>query len=255
MRVVVVGASSGLGRCIAVGLARRGERVAVLARRYRMLEEVVGEAGPEALAVACDVTDETSCRGAIEEAATKLGGIDGLVYASGVGPLRRLVDTDMATWRQALETNVIGASLATASAIGALTDSRGVAVYLSSVSASVTPPWPGLGAYAVSKAALDKLIEAWRIEHPRVGFTRIVVGDCAGGQGDAMSQLPSAWDVDLASELFPVWSTRNYLSGSVMDVDNLVNVVDTVLRCGADATVSSVSVVPRSAEGAQEGGA
>ena len=44
---------------------------------------------------------------------------------------------------------------------------NGIAVYLSSVSASMTPPWPGLGAYAVSKAALDKLVEAWRMR----GFT------------------------------------------------------------------------------------
>ena len=70
------------------------------------------------------------------------------------------------------DTNVMGAALVTAAAVPHLSASGGTAVYLSSVSASLTPPWPGLGAYGVSKAALDKLVEAWRVEHPDIGFTR-----------------------------------------------------------------------------------
>jgi NAD(P)-dependent dehydrogenase (short-subunit alcohol dehydrogenase family) len=65
----VVGASSGLGRCIGVDLGRRGDRVALLARRRDRLVDAAQEAGPDALAVACDVTDESSCRAAVEEAA------------------------------------------------------------------------------------------------------------------------------------------------------------------------------------------
>jgi len=68
------------------------------------------------------------------------------------------------------------------------------------VSASLNPPYPGLGAYAVSKAALDKLVEAWRAEHPEVGFTRLVVGDCAGGDGDSRTEFNQSWDPDLAAK-------------------------------------------------------
>ena len=89
MRTIVVGASSGLGRCIGRGLARRGARVALLARRRGHLEEAAREAGPGTLVVECDVTDETACRGAIAEAAAGLGGIDAVVYATGIGPLSR----------------------------------------------------------------------------------------------------------------------------------------------------------------------
>src|SRR5262245_29788163 len=64
MRTVVVGASSGLGRCIGVGLARRGAQVALLARRRARLEDAVGEAGPGALAIECDVVDAKSCASA-----------------------------------------------------------------------------------------------------------------------------------------------------------------------------------------------
>ncbi len=245
MRVVVVGASSGLGRCIAVGLGRRGEQVALLARRKDRLEDAAAEAGPGAVAVACDVTDEESCRAAITGAAGALGGIDGLVYATGIGPLVRLADTDAATWRRTFDTNVIGASLVTAAALPHLAASQGTAAYLSSISASHTPPWPGLGAYAVSKAALDKLVEAWRAEHPQIGFTRVTVGDCAGGEGDAMTGFNADWDMDLVTEVAPIWLAREYIAGALLEVDELVRVVESVLRLGSSASIPSVTVVPR----------
>jgi NAD(P)-dependent dehydrogenase (short-subunit alcohol dehydrogenase family) len=247
MRAVVVGASSGLGRCIAIGLGRRGAKVAVLARRQGRLVDTANEVGAGTLAIACDATDPASCREAIGEAAAGLGGIDALVYAPGIGPLARLVDVDAATWRSAFDTNVIGAALVTAAAIPHLTASSGAAAYLSTVSASLTPPWPGLGAYAVSKAALDKLVEAWRAEHPKVGFTRVVVGDCGGGEGHSAIEFTRGWDMALAAELLPEWSARRYLSGSLLDVEELVRVVDTVLRCGATASIPSVTVAPRPA--------
>jgi NAD(P)-dependent dehydrogenase (short-subunit alcohol dehydrogenase family) len=245
VRTVVVGASSGLGRCIAIGLAQRGAHVAMLARRRERLEAAAREAGPGSLAIECDVTDELSCRAGIDEAASGLGGIDALVYTPAIGPLARLVDTDAATWRRAFDTNVTGAALITAAAIPHLAATAGTAAYLSSVSASRTPPWPGLGAYIVSKAALDKLVEAWRAEHPGIGFTRLVVGDCAGGEGDSRTEFIKDWDSELAAELAPGWLERGYLSGSLIAVDELVSVIDVVLRGGASLSMPSVTVTPR----------
>ena len=249
MRTVVVGASSGLGRCIGVGLAQRGAKTALLARRQQRLEAAAQEAGPGTLAITCDVTNTESCRAAVNEAAEGLGGIDALVYAPGVGPLVRLADMDAETWRHVFDTNVIGASLVTAAAIPHLVESSGTAVYLSSVSASLTPPWPGLGAYAVSKAALDKLVEAWRGEHPSVGFTRVVVGECMGGDGDSMPEFANGWDQDLAAEVMPLWLARNYMSGAFVGVEDLITIVDSTLRQGAVA-IPSVTVAARMARNA-----
>jgi len=245
VRTVVVGASSGLGRCIATGLAQRGSAVAFMARRRDMLDQAVAEAAPGSIAIGCDVTDEGSVRSAIEEAAEALGGIDAVVYTPGIGPLARLVDTDAATWRRVFDTNVTGAALITTAALPHLTATAGRAVYLSSVSASLTPPWPGLGAYAVSKAALDKLVEAWRAEHPAIGFTCMVVGDCVGGEGDSGTQFAQGWDADLASELVNLWVARGYLAGSLIAVEELVDAVDAVLRSGATVSIPSVVVAPR----------
>jgi NAD(P)-dependent dehydrogenase (short-subunit alcohol dehydrogenase family) len=245
VRTVVVGASSGLGRCIGVGLAQRGDQVALLARRRERLESAVAEAGNGAVAIECDVTDADACAKAITAAAEALGGIDAFVYTPGIGPLARLEDTDADTWREVFETNVTGASLVTTAALPYLAAGAGRAIYLSSVSASLTPPWPGLGAYVVSKAALDKLVEAWRYEHPEIGFTRLVVGDCAGGEGESMTGFANGWDMDLLGELHPVWAERQYLSGSLFDVEELVTSVHSLLQHGPTVAVPTLVLTPR----------
>ena len=104
-----------------------------------------------------------------------------------------------------------------------------------------------LGAYGVSKAALDKLIEAWRVEHPDVGFTRCIVGDCTGGEGDSATEFPMAsdWDFDLLGELHPVWEERGLLAGCFIDVEDLVNAVDAVLRTGKSVGTPSITLAPR----------
>src|SRR3954451_24017940 len=245
MRAVVVGASSGLGRCIAIGLGQRGAHVALLARRRDRLEKAAVEAGAGSATFECDVTDPVSCRAAVDGAAAELGGIDALVYTPGIGPLARLVDTDADMWRAVFETNVTGAALVTTAALPHLTASAGTAMYLSSVSASLTPPWPGLGAYAVSKAALDKLVEAWRAEQPGVNFTRCIVGDCGGGDGESATGFADNWDWDLLGELHGVWTARGLLAGALIDVEHLVEAIDAVLRGGPTLTVPSITLAAR----------
>ena len=248
MKTVVLGASSGLGRCIGVALAKEGDPVALLARRREHLDDAVTEAGANATAIVCDVTDEDGCRAAIAQAAAALGGIDALVYATGVGTLGKLVDLDADTWARTFATNVTGASIATSAALPHLRASHGAAAYLSSVSASMTAPWPGLGSYIVSKAALDKLVEAWRVEHPDVGFTRVVVGDCAGGEGDAQTQMMSAWDPELAAEIMPTWLEQGLVAGSLLQVDELIRILKTILSAGATASIPVAAVTPRPME-------
>jgi NAD(P)-dependent dehydrogenase (short-subunit alcohol dehydrogenase family) len=242
-RTVVVGASSGLGRCIGIGLAQVGDQVALLARRRERIESAAKEAGHGAVAVECDVTDEASCRSAISEAADALGGIDSLVYTPAIGPLVRMVDTDAETWRRVFDTNVIGAALVTAAAMPHLTASAGKVVYLCSDAGTFGPPWPGLGAYGVSKAALERLVEAWRAEHPDVGFTNLIVGECAGGDGDAATGMNIGWDPELAMQAYPLWVSRGCMPGKLMPVEDLIHVVHMILS--TDASTSMPIVVAR----------
>jgi NAD(P)-dependent dehydrogenase (short-subunit alcohol dehydrogenase family) len=244
-RTVVVGASSGLGRCIGVGLAQRGAQVALLARRRARIEAAAEEAGPGAVAIECDVTDEGSCSSYFDEAAVALGGIDNLIYRPAISPLVRMVDTGADTWRRIFDTNVIGAALATAAAVPHLTASAGKAVYLSSDAGTFGPPWPGLGAYGVSKAALERLVDAWRAEHPDIGFTCLIVGECAGGEGDAATGMNIGWDRDLAMKAYPLWVSGGCMPGKLMPVEDLIDVVQTILQ--TNAATSMPVVVARGA--------
>ncbi len=247
-RTVVVGASSGLGRCIGIGLAQRGDSVALLARRRERIEAAAKEAGEGTIAIECDVTDEASCRAAIDKAAEGLGGIDNLIYTPAVGPLAGLVDTDAETWRRVFDTNVIGAALVTAAAVPHLTASVGKAVYLSSPTGSYGPPWPGLGAYGVSKAALERLVESWQGEHPSIRFTCLIAGECAGGEGDAQTGFNAGWDLELARQAYPLWVSRGCMSTNMMPVEDLVDLVHTIL--GTNAATSMPVVVARAAPNA-----
>ncbi|WP_192723929.1 SDR family oxidoreductase [Mycobacterium sp. OAS707] len=245
MRVAVVGASAGLGRCIGMGLAQRGARVAFLARRRDRLINAAQEADNGALAVACDVTDSVACQSAVAEVVENFGGLDAMVYTTGVGVLAPLTDVSGEQWANLFATNVTGASLFTAAAAPHLAAAAGSAVYLSSLSASYSAPWPLLGAYAVSKAALDKLVEAWRIEHPNIGFTRLAVGDCFGGQGDSQTEFNKAWDPAALENAIRYWMENGYMQGGLVEADHLVGVVHSVLACGNSSFIPYLTLAPR----------
>jgi NAD(P)-dependent dehydrogenase (short-subunit alcohol dehydrogenase family) len=228
-----------------VGLAQRGHRVALLARRRDRLVSAAAEAGNGATAVVCDVTEPVSCVRAITEATDTLGGLDTLIYGSGIGVLASLSDVTAAQWARLFAVNVTGASLITAAAAPHLAATAGCAVYLSSLSASFTTPWPMLGAYAVSKAALDKLVEAWRIEHPSIGFTSIAVGDSSGGEGDSRTEFNESWDPAVLDTALKHWLEHGYMQGGLVDANHLTEVIDAVIRCGKSSFIPHLTLAPR----------
>jgi NAD(P)-dependent dehydrogenase (short-subunit alcohol dehydrogenase family) len=243
-RVLIVGASSGIGRCVARDLAARGARVALTARRSRRLADAAAECGPDAIAIVADVRRPEDCDRLVDDAVSGLGGLDALVFCPGVGHLAPLVDTDAEVWRRLLETNVMAAALVTRAAVAHLAATRGRAVYLSSESASCTPPWPGLGAYITSKAALDKLVEAWRAEHPAISFTRLIVGATTGGEGDAVTGFADGWDSGLLGSAMVQWLGRGYMTGAVVEVGEITAALAHVLASEADIGALDVRPLP-----------
>ena len=83
-RVVVTGASSGIGKATARAIVDAGGRVALLARRGEILEEIASDLGASAAVAEADVTDPTAVAGAVARAAEMLGGLDGLVNVAGL---------------------------------------------------------------------------------------------------------------------------------------------------------------------------
>lgn len=169
--------------------------------------EPAGTAGVHTLT--CDVREPDSCAAVVTAAVAHLGGLDALIYAPGVTVITELKNASAEHWHTVLDTNLIGAGLVTAAAIEHLEATDGIVVFLSSVSAHLTPPWIGMGLYAMSKVALEKTAEVWKLEHPGVRFTTMVIGSTGGTGFFAGAEQPQPEDLD---RFLTDWRARGYLA-------------------------------------------
>ena len=188
-RVLVVGASAGIGRAFAHHAAAMGAQVCVSARRADKLAELDG-----CHAIAADITDADECRRLVAEAVDRLGAIDLLLHSAGAGTMTHIEQADADSWAQLYAVNVIGPTVITAAALPHLAPDALVS-FLSSESTTETR-W-GMSAYTAAKAALEATIRSWRVEHPERRFQRIVMGatmptDFGNGFGEAV--LTTAFD-------------------------------------------------------------
>ncbi len=214
-RILIVGASSGIGRSLGLQAAALGAHVAFAARRRDLVESAAAEAGGGSVGLVCDVRDEGSCAAVVDGTVAALGGLDALVYSTAIDLLVRIADADMETWADTFATNVFGAGLVTAAALPHLRAARGPAVYISA--SSVDRPLPGMGVYAASKSALETMVRAWQSEHPDLCFATVRVGSALG------TGVTDSWDRELLMELSATWGQLGYVHdngpGGPMTVD------------------------------------
>jgi NAD(P)-dependent dehydrogenase (short-subunit alcohol dehydrogenase family) len=192
-RVLVVGASTGIGRHVAIEAARAGANVAVSARSRDKLESAVAEAGGGTVVVG-DLREPGDPVRIVDEAIAALGGLDLLVLSSGVSPLMRLEDTPDEVIASVFATNAVGALKLLTYAAQQVTEAA-VLGYVSS--SSVGNPYPGMVHYAASKAALDQGVDGLRTEYPDIRFTRIAVGPTAG------TAIAVDYDPEVAARIVP----------------------------------------------------
>jgi NAD(P)-dependent dehydrogenase (short-subunit alcohol dehydrogenase family) len=209
-RVLVVGASSGLGASLAQAVVAAGGNVAVSARRADRLEELVSQMGA-GHAIAGDATSVEDARRVADTAAEAMGGIDAMVYMAGYGVLQRLRDTDPQVWADVFAVNVIGANLAAAAAVDHL-GRNGVAMFVSS--RTVIDASALFASYSATKAALDQCIRVWRAEHPDRRFVRVVMGNAMP------TEFSDHMGMDLLGEALEAWG-RQAVPGGFMHVDDV----------------------------------
>jgi short-subunit dehydrogenase len=175
--VLITGASSGIGRSLAVELGKRGASVGLLARRAESLREVAREveaAGGRALALPSDVTDAASVRAAADELREKFGAIDVLVANAGVG----LLTDDYARLgeqvAETIEINLLGAANSAAAVLPEMI-ARGAGHLVAISSLASYRGLPKSGAYCASKAAMNALFESLRLDLKKTGVAVTII--------------------------------------------------------------------------------
>ncbi|MEU2608422.1 SDR family oxidoreductase [Streptomyces albus] len=165
-RVLITGASAGLGAAIAERLAHDGARTALLGRDEQRLDAVARRTGA-VTAVPADLTAAETAAGAVDEAAAALDGLDAVVNNAGVFRLGMVSDGEISDWRDMLEVNVLGLLAVTRAAIPHLRAGvHPLIVNISSMGGRRVAQ-PAQGVYAGTKHAVHAVSDALRRElHP-----------------------------------------------------------------------------------------
>ena len=164
--VLITGASSGIGRSLAVELAQRGATLGLLARRADVLEEIVGEVenkGGRALALQADVTDAKAVRAAAEQLRASFGHVDVLIANAGVGATTGARDFKADEVAEVININLVGAVNSVAAVLPEMV-ARGQGQLVAISSLAAYRGLPSSGAYCASKAGLSSLFESLRLD-------------------------------------------------------------------------------------------
>jgi len=190
---VVSGAGSGIGREIALALAERGHRLALIGRRREPLERTLADAGGDGLALPADVRDASALAEAAR-AALELGPPEVVAPAAGAAVVEPFADADAARFERIVDVNLLGAARLMRLFLPAMIERRrGALVAILSVAARQA--FPGWSAYAASKWGLLGLIEALRLELAGSGV-RVIALTPGATDSPLWNDLPGSWDRD-----------------------------------------------------------
>lgn len=155
-RAIITGASRGIGKATALAFAKAGINVALISRSLAPLETVRDAArqlGVNAHAYALDLGKTEDVKAKIEAIIADFGGVDILVNNAGIGYTNPLTDTSLSDWQQVLEINLTSVFQCVMGVLPTMRQQKkGTIINVTSVAANT--PFPGWGAYCVSKAGL-----------------------------------------------------------------------------------------------------
>lgn len=245
---IVTGASSGIGYEAAKLFAREGAKVVVCARRQAALNALVTEiagAGAQAVAVAGDVRDETLAARAVEVAVDSFGGLDiAFNNAGATGDAAPVHELSVEAWRETLETNLTAAFLGARHQIPAMMARGGGSLIFTSTFVGYTVGFPGMGAYAASKAGLIGLCKVIAAEYGAQGIraNALLPGGTDTPMGRTVANTPEvlafvqglhalkrlAEPAEIArSALFLASDASSFVTGTAMLVDGGVSIART----------------------------
>jgi serine 3-dehydrogenase len=230
--VVVVGASSGIGRATAVMMAREGAKVMASARRKERLEQLEKEMAAEGHTIgtfAADATDPAQMNALAEAAKAKFGPVQVMVYATGTNtPDRAMSRLNPTVWNELITTNLNGAYYATQAVVPSMRQAKfGHIIYISSISGH-TPDVSG-AAYQASKRGMIGLAHAVRLEEKENGIRTTVVN-------------PGLVDTEIL-EKRPVKPSAEMLAQALVP-EHVAEIVMACAKLPPRAVITELSIVP-----------
>lgn len=166
-RVLVTGAARGLGFELATVLAARGARLSLVGLEPDLLQERARALGPGHAWFEADVTDQASLDDAVRGTVAQLGGIDAVVPNAGIANAGTLAGGPVDAHVRTIDVNVSGTIRTLSACLPQLIENRGYALLIASVGSFSM--FPGLGTYCASKAAVEHLANALRLELAHTG--------------------------------------------------------------------------------------
>jgi NAD(P)-dependent dehydrogenase (short-subunit alcohol dehydrogenase family) len=157
---LITGGARGIGAATARELKTRGARLALVDLDEEALERTASQLG--ALALAADVTDLAAMESVVERTTEELGGIDVVWANAGIATFGPVASTDADAFARTIEINILGAFRTARAALPAVTPRRGYVAF--TASAATFAHAPGMGAYAASKAGVEAMANALRLE-------------------------------------------------------------------------------------------
>jgi meso-butanediol dehydrogenase/(S,S)-butanediol dehydrogenase/diacetyl reductase len=237
-RVLVTGASRGLGRVMCQHLAAAGAQVALMSRPGVALDAAAAQVG--GLAVPCDVGDPTSVRAAFADIEARLGGLDALVNNAALAWPGLVEESSDEQIDEQVRTNLLGPLYAVRSAVPMLR--RSADAHIVNISSeSVADPFPYLALYAATKAALENLSIglAHELKPDRIRVTLLQVGRTQTGFKDA-------WDEDVRARAVQAWSdggfTARVSGGATQPPDRVAESLLHVLAQPPGSTIDRIHV-------------
>ena len=164
---LITGAGTGIGRAIALAMAREGAEVALAARRRELLDAVareIGGAGGVAVAIQCDVTNRASVENAIAVTVKRFGGLNVVVNNAGAALVADAEKTSDEDWRRILDVNLTGTFLVSRAALPEFRRAGGGAIVnIGSVLGLVARK--DRAAYCAAKGGVTSLTKAMALDH------------------------------------------------------------------------------------------
>jgi NADP-dependent 3-hydroxy acid dehydrogenase YdfG len=182
--ILVTGASTGFGRAIAIGCARAGAQVALVARGVEKLDMVAKEislGGGKAIVCPCDASDGDQVQATVDRVSSTLGPVEVLVNNAGMNiPSRTIRDTSIEQWRQLIEVNLTAAYLFTKSVLPGMIDrGAGTIVNIASRAANYPSLLAGVG-YSSAKIGVQALTRVTNEEGNPFGVRACVINPGVG---------------------------------------------------------------------------